>query len=229
MAGNLVRQYGPMAMSAGNALFHPMNGRAPSVRTAMNPRSERQQALGVRSAATEGVPSNRPTEGRTTARDRTVSGPATLSRNQLRAKRAELEAQLASLDTIAAGSSSGANEVSASSTYRVPSATTAAARSVSAGPNYPLYRSAGAISMTPAAGAAPPTQPSNPTRIERSFVSEGYDEIRPEEAADPDAAFVTTPGSARVRTSGAGFWGWFAPEGNPSKAGPPSTPIRKNQ
>ncbi|KAK4058937.1 hypothetical protein OIO90_000383 [Microbotryomycetes sp. JL221] len=235
LAGNYLRQYGPAAaaFAAGHKLLHPMNGRAASVREQHRPTSaqsrpqQQQQQEQMRSLGLGQSPSEPHLPSAIRA-----SGSSLLSRNEVRRRRAELEAELAALSYDVSTTLSSPPPSSSSSSSS--SSTTLNNRSVSSSAPPPSYgglrqQQQGQQTRSFSAGSYPTsltastaidrrnTQPSsNPnqqqetsnrdSRIERSFVAQGYEEIRAEEFGD----FPPVVESRRLSTGvgGGSWWRW---------------------
>ncbi|KAM0756355.1 hypothetical protein T439DRAFT_321059 [Meredithblackwellia eburnea MCA 4105] len=232
LAGNVFRTYAPAAVAAGSALLHPMNGRAPSIRaptTSSSARQEQMRSLGVAGGErprTTSVPtsyagSERGKDGYNTGRTSSLG----LTKAQVRSRRAELEAQLAEIDTMSDSSatpsshSTSASSSAASPPYRPPSYHP---RSVSAGP-YPT-------SADPS-GVYVPRDPVA-ARIERSFVGGyGFEEIKRDEVRDYPPSGVAAVGARSGPVSPGGTsrrasW-WFWSQGAPVEEG--GVPVEKKK
>lgn len=223
MAGHYLRQYGPAAVAAGTALLHPMNGRQPSVRTPATSsntptsrRPDQMRSLGLGHSTSEPLVS---TSG---------SSTATLAREDARRRRAELEAELAAINSDASSydsSPSSHSTRSASSSAAAPTPQYQQRifhpRSASAGHPTSLSAGAGASgNRTPSpsglgneGGGGVPRDPVA-ARIERSFVGGvGFEEIEKDELGDyapllPNMAGVGAGGSTAV--GGGSWWKWGA-------------------
>ncbi|KAI5480954.1 hypothetical protein MNV49_006764 [Pseudohyphozyma bogoriensis] len=186
LAGNVLRTYGPAAVAAGTALLQPMNGRAPSVRKVPS-RGEQMRSLGVDADRLRA-------EGASTGRT------ASLTSLQTRQRRAELEAQIAEIDSASSppSSSSRSSHSSAESSPYRQAYPSYHPRSVSAGP-YPASLSVGrgdertASSSSLGPGGDVPRDPVA-ARIERSMY--GFEEINKTELGDypPPKAAAMQPG-----------------------------------
>ena len=211
MAGNVLRTYGPAAVAAGSALLHPMNGRQPQPppqpprpRTASSSRTEAMRGLGVGTGErprTMSIPSSQAGNERQRV-ESFASGRSTASsmtKAQARARRLELEAQLAEIDS---GSSSAAHDSSYSSSSSPPSSGLHP-RSVSAGQylDHSLF-----VPRDPVAA-----------RIDRSFVGpySGFEEIGRDELQDfpPIHAAAMEPGSVSPGGTKRQSWWWWGQNG----------------
>lgn len=179
MAGNVLRQYGPAAVAAGSALLHPMNGRNDVLRN---------DASGSSSRSSE---------------------PRSHVVQSSRARRAQLEAELAALDsvsTVSTPSSYGPSSSSGSSPYQprvLQPRSTSAGNVASLAPG-PSTRSRGP-SPSPSMGDLTALRDG---RRDRSLG--GYDQIGKDDLTDypPNSAgpaeLPTTPGGTRR----ASWWFW---------------------
>ncbi|ORY72207.1 TB2/DP1, HVA22 family-domain-containing protein [Leucosporidium creatinivorum] len=220
LAGNYLRQYGPAAVAAGTALLHPMNGRQPSVRSPTtstnaptNRRADQMRSLGLGHSTSEPLV---PTSGISTA---------TLTREEARRRRAELEAELAAINSENSYDSSPSSHStrSASSSAAAPTPQYQQRilhpRSASAGHPSSLSAAAGNTGRrTPSPSGLSNHEgiPRDPVaaRIERSFVGGiGFEEIERDELGDYKPLLPSKPGGGAggsTAVGGGSWWKWGA-------------------
>ncbi|KAK4703019.1 hypothetical protein P7C70_g3203, partial [Phenoliferia sp. Uapishka_3] len=213
IAGNVIRTYGPAAVAAGTALLHPMNGRMPQpVRVPPGPpaRDDGMRGLGAGNGErprTASFPSSYYSGNERSQAE--SSGRASLTKTQARLRRAELEAQIAEIES---GQSPSSSSSSSSASSTPPPGMSFHPRSVSAGPYVGSGTDSAYIPRDPVAA-----------RIDRSFVGGyGFEEIGRDELGDypPIHAAAMDPGSTSPGEAKRGSWWWWGQQAGQSGYAP---------